>query len=73
MMKLKRRVPKKMKWRLKRSKRKSLMKIKKCVEEHEDIVNLEKPFLKKVKRFATNKPKKVVRKGGPSPLKKGKK
>jgi hypothetical protein len=44
-----------------------------CVEEHEDIVNLEKTLLKKMKTFAANKPKKVVRRGGPSPLKRGKK
>jgi hypothetical protein len=44
-----------------------------CVKEHEHIVNLEKPFLKKLKTFAANKPKKMVRGGGPSSLKRGKK
>jgi hypothetical protein len=42
-------------------------------QEHEDIVNLEKPLSKKMKTSAANKPKKVVRGGGPSPLKRSKK
>ncbi len=61
MMKLKKKVLKKMKWRLKRS-----MKKNECVKEHEDIVNLEKPLSKKLKTFVANKPKKVMGGGGPS-------
>jgi hypothetical protein len=42
-------------------------------EENENIVNLEKPLSKKMNTFVANKPKKVVKGGGPSPLKKSKK
>jgi len=42
-------------------------------QEHEDIINLEKALSRKMKTSAANKPKKVVRGGGPSPLKKSKK
>jgi hypothetical protein len=45
--------------------------VKNHLEKHEDIVILEKPLLKKMKTYVANKPKKVVRGGGPSPLKRG--
>jgi ribosome biogenesis GTPase A len=61
MMKFKKKVIEKMKWRLKRS-----MKKKECVKEHEDIVNLEKTLSNKMKTFVANKPKKVMGGGGSS-------
>jgi hypothetical protein len=51
----------------------ALLVVKNQLEEHEDIVNIEKPLLRKMKISITNKPKKVVKGSGPSPLKRGKK